>query len=88
MRTRRNYLLSNADIILALLRAGYAHTCTRCERPIHVRHASGLCVWCFNGVADDHRPPLLPSAVVVRTVEAARRERPAAAPLEPVPAHY
>jgi len=82
MRPRREHLLDGADIVLVLLHAGYSEECGRCGRPVHVRGASGLCVWCFNGVGEARRPPLLPAPVVLRAAEQARR----APHLSPAPA--
>lgn len=88
MRARRDhtyhpYLLGSADIVLALLHAGYTDACERCERPVHLRQASGLCVWCYNGVAEERRPPLLPATALLRAMEDARRSP----TFEPAPAH-
>jgi hypothetical protein len=69
----RDYILDNSDIIVSLQRTGYAHTCSRCERGMYVKKPSGLCVWCYNALQDEHREPR-----IVRSVE--RRE---AAPAEP-----
>jgi len=82
MRARRDHLLDGADIVLVLLHSGYSEECRRCARPVHVRGASGLCVWCYNGVPEAQRPPLLPSGVLLRAAEAARR----APHLSPAPA--
>jgi len=73
MRARRDQLLDGADIVLALLHAGYSEECRRCARPVHVRGASGLCVWCYNGAPEALRPPLLPAGVVIQAAEDARR---------------
>jgi hypothetical protein len=72
---RRDYQLDNADIILSLLRSGYAHNCPRCERGMHVTHGSGLCVWCFNEQRSAARP-----AQITRTVSKRRPRRPASEP--------
>lgn len=71
---RRNYMLSNADIVLSLLRLGYAHTCPRCERGMHVVHDSGLCVWCFNDQVETAREPRITHRVTKR--RSARRAAP------------
>jgi hypothetical protein len=60
---RRDYMLSNAQIVLTLLRSGYAHSCPRCGRGMHVRHASGLCVWCFNDQSSADRKPKITRTV-------------------------
>lgn len=83
IRPKPDRVIQNAQIILALLNGGYAHVCDRCERPIHVKHASGLCVWCFNDVAEDQRPPMFASTAAAL---AARREPEPAPTLEPAPA--
>jgi hypothetical protein len=70
---RRDYMLKNADIILSLLRGGYAHNCPRCERGMHVTHGSGLCVWCYNEQRSAERKPQLS-----RSVSKRRPRRPAA----------
>ena len=63
---RRDYLLNNADIILSLLRGGYAHNCPRCERGMHVTHGSGLCVWCYNDQRSAERAPRITRSVSKR----------------------
>lgn len=63
---RRDYMLSNAQIVLSLLRSGYAHACPRCERGMHVRHASGLCVWCYNEQTASERKPKITRTVTRR----------------------
>lgn len=72
---RREYLLENADIILSLLRSGYAHNCPRCERGMHVTHGSGLCVWCYNEQRSEARAPQ-----ITRSVSKRRTRRPASEP--------
>jgi hypothetical protein len=62
----RDYILDNADIILTLQRSGYPHNCSRCERGLHVRHASGLCVWCYNELQERSRQPRLVRSVQKR----------------------
>jgi len=44
----RGFSLDSSRIALALARAGHAHRCGQCDRPMHVRYRSGLCVYCFN----------------------------------------
>jgi hypothetical protein len=63
---RRDYMLSNAQIVLSLLRSGYEYTCPRCERGMHVRHASGLCVWCYNDQSSTERRPKITRVVTKR----------------------
>ena len=72
---RRDYMLNNTDIILSLLRSGYAHNCPRCERGMHVAHGSGLCVWCYNEQRSANRAPQ-----ITRSVSKRRPRRPAAEP--------
>jgi hypothetical protein len=72
---RRNYMLNNTDIILSLLRSGYAHNCPRCERGMHVAHGSGLCVWCYNEQRNAERTPQITCSVSKR-----RPRRPASKP--------
>ena len=72
---RRDYLLNNADIILSLLRGGYAHNCPRCERGMHVAHGTGLCVYCYNEQRSAERTPQ-----ITRSVSKRRPRRPAAEP--------
>jgi hypothetical protein len=62
----REYILDNADIILTLQRSGYPHNCSRCERGLHVQHASGLCVWCYNELQDRGRQPRITRSVEKR----------------------
>ncbi len=83
IRPKPDRVIQNAQIILALLNGGYAHACDRCERPIHVKYASGLCVWCFNGVTEEQRPPMFASTAVAL---ADRHEETSAPHLEPAPA--
>ena len=64
---RRDYMLSNAQIALSLLRSGYAHSCPRCGRGMHVRHASGLCVWCYNEQSSAERKPQITRIVTRRS---------------------
>jgi len=63
---RREGLLDNADIVLTLQRSGYSHTCARCERGMHVRHASGLCVWCYNEQVARERLPRITRSTLRR----------------------
>ena len=69
---RRDRVLSSAEIALSLLRSGYAHSCERCARGMHVRYASGLCVFCFNAQRDAEREPQLTRSV--------RKRKPRSAP--------
>jgi hypothetical protein len=71
----RDFMLDNADVILSLLRSGYAHNCPRCERGMHVAHGSGLCVWCYNEQRSAERAPQ-----ITRSVSKRRPLRPAAKP--------
>lgn len=72
---RRDYILSNAQIVLSLLRSGYAHSCPRCGRGMHVRHASGLCVWCYNEQSTPERKPKI-TRTVTRRRPRPKREQP------------
>ncbi len=42
------YVIDSAHIVRVLAKGGHAHRCERCDAPMLVRHASSLCVHCFN----------------------------------------
>ena len=67
----REFVLDNADIVLSLLRSGYSHTCARCERGMHVRYASGLCVWCYNEQMARERAPRITRSTIQRAPDPA-----------------
>ncbi len=62
-------MLSNCDIILSLLQSGHSHTCAKCERGMHVKSASGLCVWCYNEELAAARAPKVTRRISKRTVK-------------------
>jgi hypothetical protein len=84
---RPDYLLSNADIALSLLRRGHKHCCDRCGRGMHVRYASGLCVWCYNQQVRHGRDGQRTLTIERRSIPAPAPERaPAATSPAPKPA--
>ncbi len=42
------YTIDSADIVRVLAKCGHTHRCARCEVRMLVKHASSLCVQCFN----------------------------------------
>jgi hypothetical protein len=50
-----NYSIDSASIVRVLARNGHTHRCVRCEARMLVRHASKLCVHCFNDLQTSTR---------------------------------
>ena len=50
-----NYSIDSASIVRVLARHGHTHRCMRCEVRMLVRHASNLCVHCFNDLRTSSR---------------------------------
>lgn len=42
------FSIDSAHIVRVLSRKGHTHRCTRCETRMLVKHASNLCVHCWN----------------------------------------
>jgi hypothetical protein len=45
-----NYCIDSASIVRVLASHGHTHRCSRCDARMLVRHASNLCVDCWNGL--------------------------------------
>jgi hypothetical protein len=82
MGMRRDYMLSNCDIIFALLQTGHSHQCERCERGMHVKPTSGLCVWCYNEQLTTARAPQITRTITKHTV---KRRAPRQSEAQPTP---
>lgn len=50
-----NYSIDSASIVRVLARSGHPHRCVRCETRMLVKHASNLCVHCFNDLRTSRR---------------------------------
>ncbi len=49
VRPKMRQLFPSAWVVRALLHSGRRYHCERCNEPMFVRYASGLCPWCFIG---------------------------------------